>query len=375
MSRRVLVPLDGSPAAETAVGHARAVAAALADGLLLLQVLESPPPSEMAGGEVDWRLRRAEAAAYLRGVAERLSERGVDAETAVTIGDAAAEIVRHARHDDVALVVMAAHGRGDAQAFELGGTCHKVLSLAPASVMVVGRAEPGARGEAVARDTGAGSGVPDDRDGDATGAGDERDAPTGDDATGRVGVPDLPPAPDLAAVPPTTDPVAEIAYRTILVPLDGSPTSEWALGHANAIARRHGATLLVLHLVAGTATAYERLPRSPEESELLERLGRLQEERGGRYLAEVEARLTHTDLPVRTHLAHAGRLAEAILAAATEHRADLIALAAHGAGGAPGRYGTVAGRLLAASACPIVVFQDLRGDPGGRSAEAAADRP
>jgi nucleotide-binding universal stress UspA family protein len=371
MSRRVLVPLDGSPAAETAVGHARAVAAALADGLLLLQVLESPPLSEMAGGEVDWRLRRAEAGAYLRAVAERLAERGVDAETAVTTGDAAAEIVRHARQDDVSLVVMAAHGRGDAQAFELGGTCHKVLSLAPASVMVVGRADAGGRPVAA-------PGTPGEGEGDGTGDDPHAGAPSGDDAAARVGVPDLPPAPpvpDVPHAPLTTDPVGEVAYRTILVPLDGSPTSEWALGHANAIARRHGATLLVLHLVAGTATAYERLPRSPEESDLLERLSRLQEERGGRYLAEVEARLTHTDLPVRTHLAHAGRLAEAILAAAHEHRADLIALAAHGAGGAPGRYGTVAERLLAASDCPIVVFQDLRGDPGGRSAEATADRP
>jgi nucleotide-binding universal stress UspA family protein len=251
----------------------RAVAAALADGLLLLQVLESPPPSEMAGGEVDWRLRRAEAAAYLRAVAERLAERGVDAETAVTIGDAADEIVRHARRDDVALVVMAAHGRGDALAFELGGTCHKVLSLAPASVMVVGRADAGGRGaDGVARRPA--SSWP--RRATPSPAATPGPTTAGPPRGGRPVTTPRPPWPRAARPSPTRragDPVGEVAYRTILVPLDGSPTSEWALGHANAIARRHGATLLVLHLVAGTATAYERLPRSPEESELLERLG------------------------------------------------------------------------------------------------------
>jgi nucleotide-binding universal stress UspA family protein len=370
MPRRVLVPLDGSPAAEAAVGHAGAVAAALADGVLLLQVLESPPPSEMAGGDVDWRLRRAEAAAYLRSVAERLAERGVDADTAVTLGDPADEIVRHARHDDVGLVVLAAHGRGAAEAFDLGGTCHKVLSLAPASVMVVGRRLPTVPAIRSEPDPDAPEGAPEwAAEGAPEGA---ADASTAD----FVGA--GPPSPEPSPASRPSDPSAEVAYRTILVPLDGSPASEWALGHANAIARRHGATLVVLHVVPDAAPAFERLPRSPDESELLERLALIQAERGGRYLAEVEARLTHTDLPVRTHLARAARLAEAIREAATEHGVDLIVLAAHGAGGAPGRYGTVAQRLLSVGGLPVIVFQDLPGSFGRLSAwsgEAVGDGP
>jgi nucleotide-binding universal stress UspA family protein len=253
----------------------------------------------------------------------------------------------------VAIVVLAAHGRGAAEAFDLGGTCHKVLSLAPASVMVVGRRLGGPP------------------------------PPRTEGADTAASVPDLPateapPSPDpyVAAWPP--DAGAEVRYRTILVPLDGSPTSEWALSQANAIARRHGATLLVLHVVPDAAPAFERLPRSPEESELLERLAHIQEERGDRYLSEVEARLTHTDLPVRTHLTRATRLAEAIRTAATEHGADLIVLAAHGAGGAPGRYGTVAQRLLSVGGLPVIVFQDLPGTfgrRGTRSGEAVGDGP
>jgi nucleotide-binding universal stress UspA family protein len=299
MKRYLLVPLDGSAAAETAVWHAAGLVGALADGLLLLQVLETPPlPSETISRDLDWRLLHAESAAYLRSVAERLTEIGVDAEVAVEIGPAAEQIVRYARRDDVALVVMAAHGRGEANAFAFGGTTHKVLSLAPASVMVVRR--------------GADAGPP----------------------------------------------ARAVGYRHLLVPLDGSPAGEWALGLAAAVARQQQATLLLLHLVPESPPTWQRLPPSGEEGELLARLTALQAERAARYLSEMEARLAHTDLHVRSRVGRAAQVAEGIRAVAVAEGVDLIALAAHGASGAPFPCGAVAQRLLATSGLPIVVFQD-----------------
>ena len=298
MKRYLLVPLDGSAAAETAAWHAAGLVGALADGLLLLQVLETPPlPSENVSRDLDWRLLHAESAAYLRSVAERLAEIGVDAEFAVEIGPAAEQIVRHARRDDVALVVMAAHGRGEADAFAFGGTTHKVLSLAPASVMVVRR---------------------------------------GADAA----------------------PARPVGYRHLLVPLDGSPAGEWALGLAAAVARQQQATLLLLHLVPESPPAWQRLPPSGEEAELLARLTALQSERAARYLSEMEARLAHTDLRVRSRVGRAAQIAEGIRTVAAEEGVDLIALAAHGASGAAFPCGAVAQRLLATSGLPIVVVQD-----------------
>ena len=299
MKRLLLVPLDGSPAAETAVWHAAALVGSLADGLALLQVLETPLlPTENVARDLDWRLLQAESAAYLRSVADRLAQVGVEATVAVEIGGAAEQIVRHARRDDVALVVMAAHGRGEARAFAFGGTTHKVLSLAPASVMVVRRG--------------------------------------GD------------------AVPPAR----ATGYRHVLVPLDGSPAGEWALGLAAAVARHQRATLLLLHLVPEAPPAWERVPRSAEEAELAARLSALQAERAGRYLSEMESRLAHTDLRVRSRIGRATEVAEGIRAVAAEEGIDLIALAAHGTSGAAFPYGAVAQRLLAASGLPVVVFQD-----------------
>jgi len=312
MARRVLVPLDGSPAAEAAVWHAAAVAPALADGLLLLQVLEPGSAFDTADGDVDWRLRRAESGAYLRSVAERLAALGIDAATEVAMGAAADEIVRYARRDDVALIALAAHGRGEAEAFEFGGTCHKVLSCAPASIMVVRRS--------------------------ATAA----------------------PA---------------VGYRHVLVPVDGSPAGEWALGLAATIAQQHGATLVVLHLVHGIAPSYERLPRTAEETELLERLEALQRARGERYLADMATRLAHAGLTIHTHLVRAARVADAIQDVAADQRVDLIALSAHGAGGAATPYGGVAQRLLASVGPPVLVFQDLRRVERAADAGEAAVEP
>jgi nucleotide-binding universal stress UspA family protein len=298
MKRRVLVPLDGSAAAETAVWHAVAVAGALAEGVLLVHVLETPVPSEPSVRDLDWRLMRAEARAYLLSVARRLEERGIDVSLSIDVGSAAEQIVRHARRDEIVLVVMAAHGRGESDAFSFGGTTHKVLSLSSTSVMVVRR---------------------------------------GDDAG--------PLAPDLG-------------YGSVLVPLDGSPASEWALGVATGLARYHRAAMLLLHLVPELPRAWEKLPPSAEESALQQQLDALRRERAERYLNAQKERLAHTGLEVRTHLAQAVHLAEGIRAAAEEHRTDLIALAAHGASAAPYPYGSVAQRLLAASGLPIIVFQD-----------------
>jgi nucleotide-binding universal stress UspA family protein len=294
MDRSVLVPLDGSAAAETILAHVGAIAPTMAGDVLLFRVLE--PPSD-AAPDVDWRLQRAECAAYLTAVAEHLARPDLTVRTEVATGTAAGEIVRRASDEGVALVALTTHGRGEAHAFDLGGTSHKVVSRAPTSVLVVHH-DPRA---------------------------------------------------------PADQPVA---YRHVLLPVDGSPACTWALGRASAIAARHGATLHLLHLVPRTAAAHEGLPPSDEERDLTDRLEALQRDRGERYLAAMATKLAHTGLEVVRHLATDDQPAEGILTLARDVGADLIVLAAHGAGGAPWPYGAVAQRLLVASPVPVLVFQD-----------------
>lgn len=304
MGRVVLVPLDGSPAAEIAIGHARAVAPALDAGLVLLHVLEGPRP---ATPDVSWQLREAEGRAYLHDVAEGVRADGTTVDEAIANGAAADEIVRRAREADVALVVLAAHGHGDARAFELGGTSHKVLSRAPASVMVVRRGAEGA--------------------------------------------------------PPARD----VTYRHVLVLVDGSPACEWALGLAAAVVDRHGATLHLLYLVPAAAPEAHALPPSDEEQALRERLEALGHERGARTLDAMADKLAHTGLTVHRHLVATAQAADAVRTLAQGEGIDLVALAAHGAGASPWPYGALAQRLLATSRVPVLVFQDAphRGAPAG----------
>ncbi len=308
MGGRILVPLDGSPAAETALTHAVAVADVVADGLVLMQVLEPlTGPLATVDGDIDWRLRRAEANAYLQALADRLHEGGIEASTVVAAGPPADEIVREAHADEVELIVLASHGEGAAHGFDVGGTCQKVLSRGATSVLLV-----------------------------------RRHAPT-------------PASP------------AGLRYHDVLVPVDGSPAGEWALGRAAALARRHAATLHVLHLVTEAPSLREPLPRSTEEAELLQRLEGLQHDRGARYLSEIEAKLAHTDLSLRTHVRRVTQPARAVGAIAAELDADLIVLSAHGAHDAPFPYGTLAQRLLMASERPVLVLQDAPRRTGARS--------
>jgi nucleotide-binding universal stress UspA family protein len=301
--RRILVPLDGSPTAEHAVPHATAIRRGTGAELQLLRVLEAhvplPDPTLEA---VDWRLLRLEAEAYLEAIAARLRAQGLEVGTAVVEGKAADEIVRRVREQGVDLVVLSAYGHGGPCEFAAGSCVHKLLSLAPSSVLLV---RPAAEG------------------------------------------------------PP---PAAPVAYRRILAAVDGSAVAEWALCHAAAVARAHGAELLVLHVERVAAPAWNGLPPNPEELELAERLSALRCRRARTYLERIEGMLGSPDLPVRGLLTTAERVEQGILAVAGEEAIDLIALSAHGQGAAPGARGAVPERLLARSPVPVLVFQD-RPDP------------
>jgi nucleotide-binding universal stress UspA family protein len=303
MIDRILVPLDGSPLAEDALGHAAAVARSLGSELILLRVVDGGGAiSDLVPVGAGWRLRRAEAAAYLREVKGRFADEDLEVTVEVAEGRAADELIRQIRTRGVELVVMSTHGLGEAFAFSLGGTTQKVLSLAPCSVMLI------------------------------------RPAMTRRKVTTRV------------------------AYRKILVPVDGSPAAEWALCLAASIARGHGAELLMLQLVPDLPAFRERIPHSPEEMELLDRLRVLRQKRGEHYLDEMGSHLARSGLQVSMRVALADDIGPGIQRFAEQEKVDLIVASAHGVAHADVRYGRVAQRLMTECALPLLVLQDLSGD-------------
>ena len=100
--RRILVPVDGSVAAETIVD--RAVDIARETGAVLVLVRATRTPDTTPGAAA------CEAEEYLSGLRARLADRGfTDVVTAVWYGRAGSAIAEAARHERADLIVMMAY--------------------------------------------------------------------------------------------------------------------------------------------------------------------------------------------------------------------------------------------------------------------------
>ena len=135
MFSTVLVPLDGSPAAATALPAARALALAFGAQVSLLRVVRRPVA--LLDGHAD-EIR--EAAAYLDGLARELSASDLRVRTHVRSGEVAEAILAEIAERHVDLVVMATRGHSGVVRAVLGSVASEVLSRSPVPVVLL-RAE------------------------------------------------------------------------------------------------------------------------------------------------------------------------------------------------------------------------------------------
>lgn len=298
MIRKILIPLDGSGRAEAALSHAVAVADAFGAELYLLRAIESGIGSAVSVVDsMAWRLARVEARGYLDTVLEKLNRTGHQAHAVVVEGRPADQIVRFIAAQGIDLVVLATHGCGAATDFALGGTAGKTLEQAGTSVILVPSRETADRGELVRR------------------------------------------------------------YDRILVPVDCSRRSEWAVSLAAIIARAHRAELVLLHVVPIPHTAaVSGAPANRLAGELVA----VNQAAAADYLARLEARLQGPDLRVRWRLEVARSLRSALATIIAEEGPDLTVLCAHGSTGDQQQpYGSVARLFLGPKLGVVAVLQDL----------------
>jgi len=137
----LLVPLDGSAFAETALPHAIALAQAFGGTILLLRTVE---PSMLAYhypimGLVQESLAREhrEAEAYLSEVAEHLRNEGLSVQTIVREGWPGDVIVYRGAALGPRLVVMATHGRTGVLRLLLGSVALEVVRRSPLPILLV----------------------------------------------------------------------------------------------------------------------------------------------------------------------------------------------------------------------------------------------
>lgn len=314
MFTRVLAPLDGSALAARALAHIAAVVQPEAAEVTLLRVVEAGGDTALVD-PLEWRLRRNEAQAYLDGVAESLAPViAARPETLVLEGRAPERILEAAQETGCQLLILSSHGAGGLNAWNLNSVAFKVADRIGASLLLV------------------------------------RSYRT-------------PAASESAEVLPEQ-------YLRILVPLDGSLRAEHVLPTANALAERHGAVLVLTHVVT-LPRAIQRMPSAGEDAALQERARANHALQAERYLAQIAAGL---GAATETRVLENHDAAAALHRLAVEEQIDLVLLSAHGHSGQRyWPYGSLATSFMLHGTTPLLVLQDIPWDvlePSG--AEMAA---
>jgi nucleotide-binding universal stress UspA family protein len=194
MQTHIIIPLDGSPLAETVLPHATALAHAFSARMTLLRVI--PPITSLGLMGVEhpeywFDKEMAWSRHYLAEVARQLANEGrMQVQTEVLDGDPATEIIAYSqkKRDDT-LIAMTTHGLSGGHRWLLGSVAIKILHELPTSLLLF---HPHGKAH---RSTGA------------------------------------------------------VSYQAILVPLDGTRVAEQALEEAKSIASHMQATLLLLSVM------------------------------------------------------------------------------------------------------------------------------
>lgn len=318
MFTRILVPLDGSTRAESAVPIAAHIAQASGGSIILLQVVEIPieigverrPPEIYSQEAFDKDV--ADAKLYLEGVAQSYVFEGIKVETSAVKGAITPTILLAIQTLHADLIVMCSHGYTGFKRWALGSVAQKLAAHSPLPVLVL-------------------------RDG--------------------------------GTVPTTKTQQPLRAF----VPLDGSPLSESALEPAaQLVTALAPSTQKAIHLmrVVDIPSGYGKFRSSVDE--YYDAGVRAEAKREYQaYLDTVAKRFTEGDLAmynlsITTSVPIDMDVAEAIVQAAEQAEGaelsgyDIIVMATHGRGGVQ-RWvlGSVAERVLHATIVPLLIVHSV----------------
>jgi nucleotide-binding universal stress UspA family protein len=147
-----------------------------------------------------------------------------------------------------------------------------------------------------------------------------------------------------------------IPYRRILLPLDGSEIAAQALPHAQELAAQAGAELVLLQVIPEQG---DELSFTTDMQVIRPGVARRQYmvDHAGRQLQRLADDLVLHKIPTRVML-DVGDPATKILDYAANHEIDLIVMSTHGRTGlARWAYGSVAGKVIGAAPCPVLLVR------------------
>lgn len=148
MFKHILVPVDGSATAFSAVDNAQALAKAFGSEVTTVYVIDPYPftgvGADFAYGQDQYlTAATAEANAAVDAVAARLEEAGVKVHKRVVEANSASRgILEAAQAVGADLIVMGSHGRRGLEKLVLGSVAQRVLSGATLPVLVVHGKQP-----------------------------------------------------------------------------------------------------------------------------------------------------------------------------------------------------------------------------------------
>ncbi len=297
--------LDNSTQGQIIMRHTRAIADGLDIPLNIIHVLEGTNPERGPSDPIQWQIKYQEAKDYLRRILKDEHQDSAHQDHILLNGIAGDELTRWANdHHGSLIVVTSRRGLPETAGLNfrqygcLGDAAQKLLEDSNASLLLV---------------------------------------------------------------PPDAPEMTVVGYKRLLVPLDGSQRAESVLPLAMRIARKHGAELILAHVVPEPEIV-ETGPHDREAHDLMEHMLRYNEQNARAYLGRLQARFNSNSLPVRTLLESDGDPRERLVALSSRQQADLIVMSAHGRTGMTGTScGSIARHLAAHARVPLLMVRQQAG--------------
>lgn len=145
MFKHIVVPLDGSPIADSALKYATALAQAYDSRITLISVVTPPQivPGEWMAETADLHIQLQEKAlqhtnAFMTQRRNELRQQGYEVEAYVATGSPVAdEILTFVTNEDADTIVMSTHGRSGVQRWMFGSVAERVMRQSHVPVLVI----------------------------------------------------------------------------------------------------------------------------------------------------------------------------------------------------------------------------------------------
>jgi nucleotide-binding universal stress UspA family protein len=294
MYKRILIPLDGSRLAESALQPAALLSTKLGASITLVHVIEENAPALVHG---DRHLTTEdEACSYLDEIAQRSFSKATEVDCHVhseEVRNVGRSITHHVFEFEPDLIVMCAHGQSGFRDMLLGNIAQQVIGAAKTPVLLI-----------------------------------------------QPGDPSQP---------------QEVKFKRLLVGLDGEPEHECSLTTAGELALKLTAELHLVHVVhttgtlqGGRAAAASMLPGTAKA--MLDMMTSSAQE----YLKEKASLWQSRGLVTKTHVCR-GDIPRELARVATDMECDLIVLGTHGRSGAGAFWSaSVAPKVISHTQVPIL---------------------